>query len=123
MRALVLLLFALPAWAGEFPVCDKRAQYARVEIVSTFAPTQCVAEVMETNPLLGMLAIVAAVTGVGVYGACTRYAPGSDASRIVFDLRVQSDGADEGLGHELRHAFEPRDFHPAMLPMVILPCE
>lgn len=23
MRTLVLLLFALPAWAGEFPVCDK----------------------------------------------------------------------------------------------------
>ena len=124
MRLLALLaLFPILAHAGEFPVCDRKPQYARIELVSTFAPTQCVAEVWETNPLFGVLAALGAATGMGILGACTRYAPGTDVSRIVFDLRVQSEGADEVLGHELRHAFEPREFHPTLLPMVTLPCE
>ena len=123
MRALVLLLFALPALAGEFPVCDKRAQYARIELVDAFPPTQCVVEAWEANPAHGFLAALGLVTLTAVMGSCNRYAEGGERSRIVFKLGVPSEGADEVLGHELRHAFAPREFHPPMLPMVTLPCE
>lgn len=119
----VLLLSALPAYGGSFPVCVERAQYARIELVDAFAPTQCVVEAGNINPWLGLLTGAALVTGTFVYGACTMFVPGSDTSRIVFDTKVESDGANEALGHELRHAFEPREFHPAMLSMVTLPCE
>lgn len=123
-RALLLaILLAGDASAGEFPVCYRGAQYARIELVNAFAPTQCVAEQLEANPMFGVLAVLGLVSGMMIYGACTRYAAGSDTSRIVFDMKVETEGANEALGHELRHAFEPREFHPPMLPMVSSSCE
>ena len=124
MRLLALLaLFPILAHAGEFPVCEKRAQYARIELVDAMPMTQCIAEAWEANPAQGVLAALGLVTLTSVYGSCARYQEGGDRTRIVFKLGVETEGSDEVMGHELRHSFAPREFHPPLLPMVTLPCE
>lgn len=119
MRLLGILLLAVSssaqAWLGAFDVCDKAPQYVRIEVYDGFAPLECPAVAAGMgNPLPLLLLAVGTV-----YVSCALFVPGTERAALVVSL----DGPDAMIGHELRHAFAPHDFHPPMLPFVNLPCE
>ncbi len=119
MRLLAILLLALSASAGafvgEFPVCDKKPQYVRLEIYDGFPPFQCPSIAAERGNPLPMLLLA-----IGTfYASCAMYAPGTERATLVVSLK----SPDEIIGHELRHAFPPHEFHPPMLPFLTLGCD
>ena len=116
IAALLLAFVAVPvaAFVGEFPVCEKRAQYVRVEIVSGFAPADCIAAAWAAGDIRPALLLLAGF----IMPACT--ATGDGFARLYLTPAVTDDAV---LGHELRHAFPPVHSHPYMLPWVSSSCE
>lgn len=117
MRSLLLLAGCLPTlawgWVGSFPVCNKTPQYARVEIVTGFAPADCIAAAAKLGDFRpALLLLVGAIMPV-----CT--AIGSELAILYLDPAVTDDAV---LGHELRHAFPPVHSHPYLLPWISSDC-
>jgi len=109
-----LLPLTAQAFVGDFPVCDKRPQYVRIELREGFPPAECPAVSLDRgNPIPALLLVLGSV-----YVSCALYAPGTERATII----VPAGGPDAILGHELRHAFAPHEFHPALLPFVTESC-
>lgn len=114
LAAALLLLWASSAGASEFPVCEQRAQYVRVEIVGEFAPANCIAAAWAQGDARPALLLLAGV----IVPVCAEVSPGN--ARLYLTPEVTDDAV---LGHELRHAFPPVHSHPYLLPWVSSPCE
>ena len=115
LAALLLALCAGPAGAfvGEFPVCDAKSQYVRLEVAPGFAPADCIAAAARAgDPRPALLLLIGVVILV-----CT--ATGNERATLYLDPAATDDGV---LGHELRHAFPPVHSHPYLLPWVSSAC-
>lgn len=115
LAALLLALCAGPAGAfvGSFPVCEPAPQYARVEIVSGFAPADCIAAAARAGDPRPALLLLAGI----VMPACA--ATGHERATLYLTPSVTDDAV---LGHELRHAFPPVHSHPYLLPWLSSSC-
>ena len=74
LAAALLLLWASSAgaFAGEFPVCEARAQYVRVEIMGGFAPANCIAAAWAQGDIRPALLLLAGV----IVPVCAEVSPG-----------------------------------------------
>lgn len=120
LAAAAVAAWLMPAaalgFAGSFRVCDRAPQYVRVEVVDGFPPFDCPAVAWEAgNPLPAILTI----SGLAFYASCALYAPGGERARLMISLR----SPDAVIGHELRHAFPPHEFHLPAVPFFDLPCD
>ena len=115
LAALLLALCAGPAGAfvGEFPVCDRTPQYARIEIAAGFGPADCIAASARAGDYRPALLLLVGV----VMPVCA--ATGHERATLYLDPAVTDDGV---LGHELRHAFPPVHSHPYLLPWLSSAC-